>query len=209
MSEIVYIRMRQKINGYRHQVIYLSDIALISANKRLTEKLNRVVIHTVSKQDKNIVIIDVFRVIYQLSQTFKDAEFQPLGPNQTIVMIPSKKKKPALLYVVLIWLLLFIGAGMAIMNFHFDVSMEEVHQHLHFLLTGDKVKHPLWLQIPYSVGLGVGMILFFNHLFKKRINEEPSPLEIEMHKYQQDLDQYVAYHENQINQDYKNHDSTD
>jgi stage V sporulation protein AA len=40
------------------------------------------------------------------------------------------------------------------------------------------------------------MILFFNHVFRKRINEEPSPLEVEMFNYQQDLDHYVIMHEN-------------
>ena len=40
------------------------------------------------------------------------------------------------------------------------------------------------------------MILFFNHVFKKRFNEEPSPLEVEMFNYQQDLDQYVIMNEN-------------
>ena len=51
-------------------------------------------------------------------------------------------------------------------------------------------------QIPYSFGLGLGMIFFFNHVFKKRLNEEPSPLEVEMFNYQQDLDRYVIMHEN-------------
>ena len=40
------------------------------------------------------------------------------------------------------------------------------------------------------------MILFFNHVFKKRINEEPSPLEVEMFNYQKDIDHYVIIHEN-------------
>ena len=40
------------------------------------------------------------------------------------------------------------------------------------------------------------MIIFFNHVFKKRLNEEPSPLEVEMFNYQQDLDRYVVMHEN-------------
>ncbi|MDD1367314.1 hypothetical protein PTB13_04110, partial [Bacillus sp. MHSD17] len=59
---------------------------------------------------------------------------------------------------------------------------------------------PLGLRlIPYSLGLGLGMVLFFNHVFQKRINEEPSPLEVEMFQYQQSLDQYVIVHENKDN----------
>ena len=41
--------------------------------------------------------------------------------------------------------------------------------------------------------------LFFNHWFNKRFNEEPSPLEVEIFKYQQDLDNYLNYKENEYN----------
>lgn len=87
---------------------------------------------------------------------------------------------------------------MTIMNFHNDVGMQEVQQKLHYLLTGENNKHPLWMQIPYSLGLGLGMLLFFNHWFKKRFNEEPSPLEIELFKYQKDIDHYISYYENKM-----------
>ena len=85
---------------------------------------------------------------------------------------------------------------MAIMNFHYDVSMEEVQIRLHYLFTGEQTQHPLWIQIPYSLGLGLGMLLFFNHWFQKRFNEEPSPLEIEVFNYQQEIDNYVYHKEN-------------
>jgi stage V sporulation protein AA len=91
---------------------------------------------------------------------------------------------------------LFIGAGLTIMNFHEDVAMSSVHQKIYFLITGRENAKPLILQIPYSLGVGIGMILFFNHIFKKRFNEEPSPLEVEMFNYQQDLDQYIILQEN-------------
>jgi stage V sporulation protein AA len=39
------------------------------------------------------------------------------------------------------------------------------------------------------------MIVFFNHLFKKNWNEEPTPLEVEMYLYQENVDQYVVAEE--------------
>jgi len=99
-------------------------------------------------------------------------------------------------FFILIWLLLFFGAALAIMNFHEDVSMQAVHQRIYKIITGKENLKPLILQIPYSIGLGLGMVLFFNHVFKKRLNEEPSPLEVEMFNYQQNLDQYVIINEN-------------
>ncbi len=81
------------------------------------------------------------------------------------------------------------------MNFHADVSMKEVHQRISELVTGKRQNHPLWFQIPYSVGIGLGMLLFFNHLFRKRLNDEPNPLELEMYMYQENVNTYVIAEE--------------
>ncbi|KGX92225.1 stage V sporulation protein AA [Pontibacillus halophilus JSM 076056 = DSM 19796] len=195
----VYLRMNYKIEANAGSPIRLKDIAKLSGERKLVQELKEIQLHTVTKEDRSLVILDVFNVIVELQKRFPEADFQPLGPGQTIVVIKQAKKKPSILIVLVIWVLLFIGAAMAIMNFHFDVSMEAVHQRIYYLLTGEEVNHPLWIQIPYSIGLGIGMILFFNHLFKKRINEEPSPLEVELFKYEQDLDSYVTYYENPHN----------
>ncbi|MNI93612.1 hypothetical protein D3C73_1515930 [compost metagenome] len=48
------------------------------------------------------------------------------------------------------------------------------------------------------------MAVFFNHLFKKKWNEEPTPLEVEMFLYQQNVDQYVVIQENERMHDQKN-----
>jgi len=81
------------------------------------------------------------------------------------------------------------------MNFHTDVSMEQVHQRIYYLVTGAYNARPLILQIPYSLGIGLGMVLFFNHVFKRKLNDEPSPLELEVFLYQENIDQYVIDHE--------------
>ncbi len=91
---------------------------------------------------------------------------------------------------------MFIGSGLAIMNFHADVSMLAVQRKIYEMFTGEYIPNPLLLQIPYSLGIGIGMVIFFfNHLFKKKFNEEPSPLEVEMFTYQESLNQYVITEE--------------
>jgi stage V sporulation protein AA len=81
------------------------------------------------------------------------------------------------------------------MNFHADVSMLKVHQRIYEMMTGKETEKPYFLQIPYSIGIGAGMVLFFNHLFKKKFNEEPSPLEVEMFMYQENVNHYVITNE--------------
>lgn len=197
--EIVYIRLKKKLEVTPNKQLQMKDIALIASSSVLKRRVeNTFIDFTIHKKDP-VRVLDGFLILEKLQQQFPDCDLQLVGPTQTILYLHKQTRAPSIVLASMIWLLLFVGSAMAIMNFHYDVSMQEVQQKLHFLITGKQVDQPLWLQIPYSIGLGVGMILFFNHLFKKRFNEEPSPLEVEMFKYQQDLDQYISHHENEMN----------
>jgi stage V sporulation protein AA len=196
MEGSVYIRLRHRLQVRPESSILLENTAQIIAPEHYLQSIRKIVLHKVTEEDKNIIILDLMRVISQIKEVLPDVDVQTIGPSQTIVEVVYKRKKVSPPMFAAVWLLLFIGAAMAIMNFHEDVSMREVHQRLYLMMTGHEDPHPLLFQVPYSFGLGLGMILFFNHVFRKRINEEPSPLEVEMFNYQQDLDQYVIMHEN-------------
>lgn len=199
MPETVYLRMKKHIERPVLHEVQLKDIAYISTLTAKKQELENTVIYRITPKDKSNVVIDSFLIIDHFHAQYRDLEFQLIGPAQTIIQVARNQKKAPIPVVAGVWLLLFIGMAMTIMNFHYDVSMQEVQQKLHFLLTGEENEFPLWIQVPYSIGLGMGMLLFFNHWFKKRFNEEPSPLEIEIYKYQQDLDDYVTHYENKLN----------
>ena len=196
LEKTVYIRLRNRVLVRPHEEVFLKNIAQVIAQDALHEKLDQLRVYQISDQDRNIIIIDAMQVIAEIAKLDSTIQVQLLGPSQTIVEVVFKKKKYSFTLFVLAWLLLFFGSMLTIMNFHEDVSMQGVHQRIYRIITGKSVEKPLFFQIPYSIGLGLGMIIFFNHVFKKRLNEEPSPLEVEMFNYQQDLDQYVIMHEN-------------
>ncbi len=198
-DEKVYLRLKKKISVDSHQLLRLGDISYLTGNINYLEEVRKLKIYQITEADNNVSVIDGFQLLSTLVDNYPFLTVELLGVNQVIVEIKKTKKKANLILILLVWLLLCIGSAMAIMNFHYDVSMEEVHKGIYYILTGEKVDKPLWLQIPYSIGLGMGMILFFNHIFKKRFNEEPSPLEVEMFNYQQDLDNYFISHENTLN----------
>ncbi|MGG3913558.1 stage V sporulation protein AA [Bacillus sp. V-88] len=200
MEGILYIRLRHRVQVREESMVKLSQLAQIIASETIVEDIKEIPIHQVTPSDKNIVVVDVMKVISEVCKVYPDLDIQTIGPTQSIIEVIYEKKKVSLPLFIGVWLLLFIGAALAIMNFHEDVSMREVHQRLYHFVTGGEDPHPLLFQVPYSFGLGLGMILFFNHVFRKRLNEEPSPLEVEMFNYQQDLDQYVIMHENKESQ---------
>ncbi|MED0865980.1 stage V sporulation protein AA [Bacillus safensis] len=196
MDGQIFIRLRHRIKTGIDQLIYLEDIAQITGDEFAVQKLSKMPVYHVSKKDRHIAVLDIMHVVKTINKTWPDIDIQTVGGSEAIVEIDTGKRQLSPVLFVFVWLLLFVGAALAIMNFHEDVSMRLVHIRLYEMITGKTVEHPYLLQIPYSFGLGFGMILFFNHVFKKRLNEEPSPLEVEMFKYQLDLDHYVALNEN-------------
>lgn len=196
MEKTIYIRMRNRSQVRSKGTVYLKDIAQTIADEDIFKKLQQLTVHKVKDEDRNMIVVDAMTVIKLITMVFPNLEVQIVGPSQTIVEVIFKKKEISVPLFLLIWLLLFFGAALTIMNFHEDVSMQAVQQRLYTIITGRVVVKPLLFQIPYSFGLGLGMVLFFNHFFRKRFNEEPSPLEVEMFNYQLDIDQYVAMHEN-------------
>lgn len=200
MGKIVYIRMKKYVKTSGTPLLRLCDIALVEAtSQEEKEKLEKQQIYKVTEKDSNYIVIDGFMIIRHLQEANPSVEIQLIGPNQTIVNVETEQKSMPTWIVAVVWIILFIGSAMTIMNFHYDVSMQEVQQKLHYLLTGKEEEYPLSIQVPYSFGLGIGMLVFFNHWFKKRFNEEPSPLEVEIFKYQQSMNEYIIDKENGLN----------
>lgn len=191
--------MRNRLKVSPTYEVKLGDVAQLAGDSSVVELLQNEIVYKITAHDKTHVVIDVMKVIEIIQQKASHVQINLLGSGQTLVEIIYEKKKKHPIFFGLVWLLLFIGAALAIIYFHEDVSMQQVHQRLYYMITGEFNAQPLLFQIPYSLGLGLGMVLFFNHVFQKRINEEPSPLEVEMFQYQQSLDQYVIVNENKDN----------
>ncbi len=200
MQEPLFLRLRKRLSVKPQAVITLGDICQLYWDGEREAALARMPVYRVQPEDGDLIIIDIMQVIRKIRTAYPEASLEIQGSTQIIVEVLNPRKRPKPVLVAAVWLLLFVGSGLAIMNFHTDVSMLQVHQRIHYLITGQASEQPLWLQIPYSIGIGLGMVLFFNHLFKKRITEEPSPLEVELFMYQQSLDQYYIQHENKENE---------
>lgn len=199
----IYLKLRPKIYSPPGQKIYLHQLAdfILDSNRYNQDELRHVLVYSPRPEDGSRIVIDLIQVMHVLRKMDSSFDIQSVGHDQTLVHIYDEKKKPNFLIVLFVWFTLFFGSGLAIMNFHVDVSMQEVHQRIYQLITGQQVEHPYIIQIPYSFGIGIGMLMFFNHVFRKRFNEEPSPLEVEVFLYEQNVDQYTLVE--QMGQDQK------
>lgn len=193
--QYLYIRLRRRVVLRRNTPIKLGQVAQLLTEPELEQKLLELELYRPSTNDGNRLLIDMLLVVRKVKASFPFLQIEQYGEPHVLVEIEEERRKPSVVAIALVWLLLFIGSGLAIMNFHADVSMLDVHRRMYELITGRRVDYPLLLQIPYSFGIGLGMVLFFNHLFKKKFNEEPSPLEVEMFMYQESVNHYVITEE--------------
>ncbi|OBZ08071.1 MULTISPECIES: stage V sporulation protein AA [Bacillales] len=200
---VLYLRLKKRIYTKPNQRVSLGQAArLLAEDDVLERRLKELVLYEHKSADGNRVVIDLLQIVKAIRQMVPDLTVEAYGDPQVLVMVAEKPVKPRIAVLVFAWLLLFFGAGLAIMNFHTDVSMKEVHIRIVELITGKRTEHPLWFQIPYSLGIGLGMVLFFNHLFRKRFNEEPNPLEVELYMYQENVNAYVIADEMRKKSDY-------
>ena len=70
------------------------------------------------------------------------------------------------------------------MAFHNDISIIRVFDRIYTLVTGQESDSVTVLEISYSIGLALGIIVFFNHIGGRRITRDPTPIEVEMRVYE-------------------------
>ena len=200
---VLYLRLKKRVYIRSGHAVTLGQVSrLMTDEDELERELKDMPLYRHQVADGNRVVIDLLQIVKSIRRSYPSVSVEAYGDPQVLIMIADKPVKPRYALLVLAWLLLFFGAGLAIMNFHTDVNMKEVHTRIVELITGEKTDHPLWFQIPYSFGIGLGMVLFFNHLFRKRFNEEPNPLEVELFMYQENINDYVIADEMRKKADY-------
>ncbi|WP_424766127.1 stage V sporulation protein AA [Paenibacillus sp. sgz302251] len=202
-QSVLYLRLKKRIYiKPQHDVTLGQASRMLAANESVERQLKDLVLYEHKRADGNRVVIDLLQIVKRIRELMPELTVEAYGDPQVLVMVAEKPVKPRIPVLIFAWLLLFFGSGLAIMNFHTDVNMKEVHIRIVELVTGERTKHPLWFQIPYSLGIGLGMVLFFNHLFRKRFNEEPNPLEVELYMYQENVNAYVIADEMRKKADY-------
>ncbi|OAX47669.1 stage V sporulation protein AA [Paenibacillus sp. AD87] len=192
----VYVRLRSRIRIQRGRSVKLGDVAhLLTSPEEQEGRLRELELLRPGPEDGNLILIDILQIIPEIRRTLPDVTVELIGSGHTLVEVVVGSGKPSKSLFILVWLLLFFGSALTIMNFHADVNMQEVQIRIVEMITGRRDEHPYLFQVAYSLGIGFGMAVFFNHLFKKKWNEEPTPLEVEMFLYQQNVDKYVVIEE--------------
>ena len=91
----------------------------------------------------------------------------------------------------LIGIVIFFGSGFSIMAFHNDISIVDLFAQIYTQVIGYAPEHIGGLEIGYSIGLALGILIFFNHISLQKREKDPTPLQVEVSKYEQDVEDTI------------------
>lgn len=77
------------------------------------------------------------------------------------------------------------------MTFNNDASVTDVFREIYQMVLGHEAEKVTVLEMSYSIGLALGVILFFNHFCAWKVNTDPTPLEVEMRLYEDNISKTV------------------
>lgn len=143
-----------------------------------------------SSKSKDRVAVSILKVIALIHEVYPQVEVVNLGEADFIVTYEKQEKSGGLVHIlkaVVVVLISFTGAAFSIMTFNNDVDVKKIFSQVYELTTGMKSDGFTIIELTYSIGIVMGILIFFNHFGKKRFTVDPTPIEVEMRLYENDL----------------------
>jgi len=194
----IYIKPKKKATLSDQPAILIQDVAEIVAATDIAKKIRKMKLVDIghdAEQKKNY-LVSVTDIIKTIKKTYPDYTVNNVGEMDTLVQYAVKKShdRPWLkwLRIAFVVAVLFVGSSTAIMSFHTDGQMPKIFENYYRMFYGETKSNPLIVNIPYSIGVAVGIIVFYNHFMGKKITDDPTPIEVEMELYENDVTDTVV-----------------
>ncbi|MCM1119152.1 MAG: stage V sporulation protein AA [bacterium] len=140
-------------------------------------------------------VISVLKVIAMVEEACPGISVQSVGEADVVlerVQAPKYKGPKLWCKVALVCLVSFFGTGFTIIAFHNDVGINDVFTEIYRIAMGREPEGVNVLEVFYSLGLALGIIVFFNHIGGRRITKDPTPIEVSMRNYEEDVNKALV-----------------
>jgi len=190
---VIYLKAEQASFLTRPSV-QIGDVAAVYCSEKSIEKrVKELDIYTFDEHKEGRAFISVLILIRTIEAAVPEGRIQSIGGQDLV--ISYKPERPAVfspfykLKILMICMTCFFGTGISIMQYNNDVDISRIFARLYEIFTGIKPAGPTFIEFFYSLGLIVGIFLFFNHVPGKKINDEPTPIQVQMRLYERDINQ--------------------
>lgn len=190
MSDMLHLQLDQNIQ-VDHPHIYLQDIAKLSCNN--SKILNRLRVMPVINLDRDKpgrYVMAAMDLVELIQKKEPDLEINTIGEPNFIITYknsPGPGKLWEWMKVLFVGLATFFGAAFSIMTFNNDVDVGLLFSKIYMQVTGQPSTSFTILEISYSLGVGLGILFFFNHFGRLKITTDPTPMQVQMRLYEDEV----------------------
>lgn len=190
MSDTLYMQVDKSVEVH-HPHVYLQEIVkLACSNPKVLNRLRVMPVVNLDPEKPGRYVLSVMDIIEEIQKKEPDLDISAMGETDFIIVYEKEKHMHKIWdYTKAIFLCLasFFGTSFGIMTYNNDVNVTALFDQLYVQVTGAKPSGITVLEIMYSVGLGLGAIFFFNHFGGKKITSDPTPMQVKMRLYEDDV----------------------
>ncbi len=186
----LYIKTDQNVEVHTKEVTLGDLVSMECVNHHVTSRLKTTKILHVAKEGTHRFVISILKIIEKIHEIYPNLNVEHMGAPDVIVTYEPLQRKSRMLYWMkcgCIFLIAFIGAGFSIMAFNNDVDVPRLFSQIYEQVIGKPKTGFSVLEATYCLGVFVGILVFFNHFGKKRFSVDPTPIEVEMRLYENDI----------------------
>ena len=191
-GQTLYLKIEQNCIVQQRKVT-LQDIAKIECTDiGILRQVKQMDFYYFSSSDKKdmVQVFSILKVIQKIHEKYPNLEVENLGEADFVIRYVPNPEKKGLQYakVAVLCAILFFGSAFTIMTFIEDVSVTDVFNKFYIRVTGRQSAGVTPLEVSFCIGLAAGIMVFYNHIGHKKITDDPTPIQVAMRKYEQDVD---------------------
>lgn len=190
MSDTLYIQTDENMEVH-HPHVYLQDIVKLScSNSKILNRLRVLPVASLDPKRPGRYVLSAMDLIREIQKKEPDLEITHIGEPSFIITYQTKPNTSnawCWCKVIFVCLASFFGAAFSIMTFNNDVDVPALFRQITTQVTGQDGSSFPALAISYSVGIGLGVLFFFNHFGHIKLTDDPTPMQVQMRLYENDV----------------------
>ena len=191
MSKILYVQTDKNVKVTKETVL-LGDIAkLSSADAKVLQRNQCRKVVSLAKGKYGRYVVSAMDLIKEIEKEEENVDVTHIGEATFVITYENPNAKSSVISwvkTILISLVTFFGTAFSIMTFNTDVSVAKLFRQIYHMFTGGKSSGFTILEITYSIGIAIGVIFYFNHFGNRKLTQDPTPMEVQMRLYEDDVD---------------------
>lgn len=190
---IVYLHTEQSY-FLNHPKVRIKDVCSVYCkDSNIQNKIKCIEIYKFREKGDGRAFMSILVLIQAISEEVPEAEIKNVGEEDFVVYYRNPQQQPARWIqkgkIAFICVTCFLGMGISIMGYNNDVDMSRVFSQLYETFLGTRPAGATFIELFYSIGLTLGVFLFFNHTPGKKVTNEPTPIQVQMRLYERDVNQ--------------------